>query len=98
MSGRRRFGRGRRRVRLSFSTCLSLLASGMPWGGGDKGRGNTFECYVEMVKRNLMVDRDSRSTVDAVSGGISADEVRLLVFQGDLDSRTTAEVEVHHFG
>lgn len=45
-----------------------------------------------------MVDRDSRSTVDAVSGGISADEVRLLVFQGDLDSRTTAEVEVHHFG
>ena len=45
-----------------------------------------------------MVDRDSRSTVDAVSGGIGADEVRLLVFQGDLDSRTTAEVEVHHFG
>lgn len=44
-----------------------------------------------------MVDSDSRSAVDAVSGGIGVDQVRLLVFKGDLDFRTTAEVEVHHF-
>lgn len=44
-----------------------------------------------------MVDGNSRSAVDAVSGGIGVDEVRLLGFKGDLDFRTTAEVEVHHF-
>lgn len=43
-----------------------------------------------------MVDRDSRGAVDAVPGGVCVDEVRLLVFQGNLDFGTTAEVEVHH--
>lgn len=64
--------------------------------GDGQGRA-TLECYVEMIKRNIMVDSNSRGTVDAVSGGVCVDKVRLLVFKGDLDFRTTAEVEVHHF-
>lgn len=59
--------------------------------------GRTFKGYVEKVKWNIMVDCDSRSAVDTVSGGIRVDQIRLLVFEGDLDFRTTAEVEVHHF-